>query len=175
MNRMSRFFRGAVLTAAAVTASTALLHGSAEAAVRTLPSIEGPGFSHSASGQWESYQEMRNITLRLCDASPADKNKASVVLQAYVIRNGIATILTAPTTFVVPQSDAHCKVGRDAFLAYIRPGDQLDKVRAVVGFSGHPEQSWATAWAWRTSGRCGWASAFSRGGLPGGNRGSTRL
>lgn len=79
-------FKSVALMVGIVCASTTALSGSASAATQ-FPSGNGDGIRVDWSGQWVDTHRLEDITLQLCDATPADKNQATAVLQAYVDGN----------------------------------------------------------------------------------------
>lgn len=120
--------RRITLIAATVITSATLLPGSASASDLPPANVPGTtGITVNWSGTYVGYQRMEDITLQVCDASPWDKNKATVRIQAYLAETGIAN---TPTMFQVPQGDAKCKVWRDVFLTYHR--EHLAFVRASI-------------------------------------------
>lgn len=133
------------VTAVILTMSTTLLTGSASAATQ-FPSSDGKGISVDWSGSWANLSRLEDITLQLCDATPADKNKATAQLEAYV-SNGLGfRIETAPSTFQVPIGDKRCKEWRNVFLAYASHNDHVDYVRVKSFGSGAPNNSIWTRW-----------------------------
>lgn len=148
MNKKNAVVRGTALVAAAVAASTALLTGSAAAATQyPSSSVPGnPGLRIDWSGLFVSTQRVEDITLQLCDASPADKNKATLVLESYVTLNGAAKIKVSPTVFQVPQSDAKCKEWRNVFLTYFQNGERIAYIRARIYGSENPSNAGFSKW-----------------------------
>ena len=90
MNRLT--LKGVAVMAGIVCASTTVLSGSASATVKQFPSGDGGGITVDWSGDWVSTTRLQEVTLQLCDSTPADKNRATAVLQGYVTRGGAARI-----------------------------------------------------------------------------------
>ncbi|MFH8218366.1 hypothetical protein ACH4C2_04125 [Streptomyces sp. NPDC018057] len=133
------------MLAAALAAATTGLTGPA-AAAEQFPSGNSEGVRVDWSGQWVNVQRLDDITLQLCDANPADKNKATARLQGYVFAGGAARIRVAPTVFQVPIGDKKCYAWRHVFLTYFQDGERLDYARVAFGGSEDPSSMSATRW-----------------------------
>lgn len=138
-------FKGVAVMAGIVCASTTVLSGSASAA-QQFPSGDGGGITVDWSGQWVNVNRLEDITLQLCDSTPADKNQATAVLQGYVYQNGAASPRTAPSVFRVPIGDKACFEWRNVFLTYFQNGEVLEYARVKFYGSQAPTQSWFTRW-----------------------------
>ncbi|MGR6974965.1 hypothetical protein ACU639_36125 [Streptomyces cynarae] len=134
-------FKGVAVMAGIVCASTTVLSGSASAATQ-FPSGSGDGIRVDWSGQWVNANRLEDITLQLCDATPADKNQATAVLQGYVNGN----IRVAPSVFRVPIGDKACYEWRNVFLTYFQNGETLAYARVQIYGSQAPTESWFTRW-----------------------------
>lgn len=140
--KMNKFtIKSVAVMAGIVCASTTILSGSASAATQ-FPSGDGGGISVDWSGQWVNVNHLEDITLQLCDATPADKNQATAVLQGYV--NG--QTWTAPSVFRVPIGDKACYEWRNVFLTYFQNGETLAYARVKFYGSEAPTESWFTRW-----------------------------
>lgn len=137
--------KGIAVLAAALAAATTGLTGPA-AAAQQFPSGDSGGFRVDWSGQWVNARRMEDITLQLCDASPADKNKATARLQGYVFAGGTSKIRVAPTVFQVPIGDKKCYAWRHVLLTYFQNGERLDYARVAFGGSEEPPKTSATKW-----------------------------
>lgn len=145
MNKRNVAVRGIALAAAV---SALLLTGTAGAA-QQYPSTSVPGDSGTRlawSGEFVSPQRVEDITLQLCDASPADKNKGSVVLQAWVTQSGGYQIRSSPTVFQVPQGDAKCKAWSKAWVTYFGDGERVAYIRAKIFGSENPSNAGYSTW-----------------------------
>ncbi|MFF9352435.1 hypothetical protein [Streptomyces sp. NPDC014734] len=131
--------------ATALSASATVLSGPALAASQ-FPSANKDGIRLDWSADWESAHRLENITLQLCDATPGDKSRATVQLQAYVTRGGAARIETAPTVFQVPIGDKACMEWRRVFLTYSQDQDRLAYARAQIYTSEKPKEKFWTKW-----------------------------
>lgn len=141
--KMNRFaFKCVTVSAGVMCASTTALSGTASAAATQFPSGSGGGITVQWSGQWVDIHRLENITLQMCDGTPADKNQASAVLQGYV--NGQTR--TAPTTFRVPIGDKACYEWRNVFLTYLENNETLAYARVDFFGSAAPTETWATKW-----------------------------
>lgn len=145
MNKRNVAVRGIALAAAA---SALLLNGTAGAAQQyPSTSVPGePGIRVDWSGQFVNIQRVQDITLQLCDASPADKNKGSLVLEAWVTQGLGHRIEVSPTTFQVPQSDAKCKAWTKVFLTYFEDGERIAYIRAKIYGSENPSNAGFSKW-----------------------------
>lgn len=144
MNRLT--LKGVAVMAGIVCASTTVLSGSASATVKQFPSGDGGGITVDWSGDWVSTTRLQEVTLQLCDSTPADKNRATAVLQGYVTRGGAARIETAPSVFQVPIGDKACYEWRNIFLTYSQNGDILAYARVKFYGAQAPTESWFTRW-----------------------------
>jgi hypothetical protein len=145
VNKRNVAVRGVALAAAA---SAVLLTPTAGAA-QQYPSSQVPGDSGMRidwSGRYVSTQRVEDITLQLCDASPADKNQASLRLEAWVTNGGTYEIKVSPSLFQVPQSDAKCKEWRKVFLTYLEDGDRIAYIRAKIYGSSNPSNAGFSKW-----------------------------
>jgi hypothetical protein len=139
---MNKFaIKGVAVMAGTACALTTVLSGSASAATQ-FPSGDGHQISVDWSGQWVNIHRLEDITLQLCDATPADKNQATAVLQGYVT----GQIRTAPTVFRVPIGDKACYEWRNVFLTYFENSESLAYARVKFYNSGAPTESWFTRW-----------------------------
>lgn len=145
MNKRNVAVRGIALAAAA---SALLLSGTAGAAEQyPSTSVPGsPGMRMSWSGEFVSAQRVEDITLQLCDASPGDKDKASVVLQTWVTQGAGHEIRYSPTVFQVPQGDAKCKAWSKAWVTYFGDGERVAYIRAKFFGSENPSNAGYSKW-----------------------------
>ncbi|MFI9052033.1 hypothetical protein [Streptomyces sp. NPDC053427] len=136
--------KGIAVIAAAISVSTTALTGSALAATQ-FPSGTAGDIRVNWSGAWANANRLEDITLQLCDATPGDKDQATVQLQGYVTMGGAASVRTSPSIFRVPIGDKACKEWRDVFLTYFAQDERLAYARVEL-FGSRTKEKQHTKW-----------------------------